>query len=184
MVCRLLGTKPSSEPMLTYWQWEPFQENPFNNVICKWWLFCSDLNKLTHCGLVTPYGDTELGQHWLRQWLGAWRHQAITWTNVDLSWVRCNGIHLRALSLDDVKIPINKIRLKIAVLKWHPGLPGANELTYWYIMPYLTSRLRCFIPGHCTSYMCSAYFTLFILSLVKGHFAFNWLRPSDTYMLQ
>ena len=31
----------------------------------------------------------------------------------------------RALSLDDVKIPINKTRLKIAVLKWHLGLPGA-----------------------------------------------------------
>ena len=27
-----------------------------------------------------------------------------------------------------MKIPINKTRLKIAVLKWHPGLPGANEL--------------------------------------------------------
>ena len=36
--------------------------------------------------------------------------------------------HSRALPLDDVKIPINKTRLKIAVLKWHPGLPGANEL--------------------------------------------------------
>ena len=24
-------------------------------------------------------------------------------------------------------MPINKTRLKIAVLKWHPGLPGANE---------------------------------------------------------
>ena len=23
-------------------------------------------NKLTHCGLETPYGDIELGQHWLR----------------------------------------------------------------------------------------------------------------------
>ena len=22
--------------------------------------------KLTHCGLVTPYGDRDLGQHWLR----------------------------------------------------------------------------------------------------------------------
>ena len=62
---------------------------------------------LTHCGLVTPYGDVELGQHWLRFWLVAWRHQAITWT-VDLSSVRSLGINLRALSLDDVKIPINK----------------------------------------------------------------------------
>ena len=39
--------------------------------------------KLTHWGLVTPF---------------AWRHQAITWTNVDLSSVKFNGIHLKAIS--------------------------------------------------------------------------------------
>ena len=42
--------------------------------------------------------------------------------------MRSLGIYLRVLSLDDVKEPINKTRLKIAVLKWHQGLPGANEL--------------------------------------------------------
>ena len=42
--------------------------------------------------------------------------------------MRSHGIHIGAISLDDVKIPINKTRLNIAVLKWHPGLPGANEL--------------------------------------------------------
>ena len=42
--------------------------------------------------------------------------------------MRSLGIHLRALSIDDVKTTINKTRLKIAVLKWHLGLPGANEL--------------------------------------------------------
>ena len=26
----------------------------------------------------------DLGQHWFRYWLAVWRHQAITWTNVDL----------------------------------------------------------------------------------------------------
>ena len=62
-------------------------------------------------------------------WPGdAWRNQAITWTNVDLFTVMYHGIYLRALSLDDVKIPINTTRLKIAVLKWHPGLPEANDL--------------------------------------------------------
>ena len=40
---------------------------------------------LTHCGLATPYGTKDLGQHWLRLWLVAWQHQAITWTNADLS---------------------------------------------------------------------------------------------------
>ena len=36
-----------------------------------------------HCCLVTPYGDRDLGQHWLRLWLVTWRHQAIAWTRDD-----------------------------------------------------------------------------------------------------
>ena len=28
-------------------------------------------DKLTHCGLVTPYGAVDMGQHWLRYWLVA-----------------------------------------------------------------------------------------------------------------
>ena len=32
----------------------------------KWRPFCLGLNVLTHWGLVTPYGDRDLGQHWLR----------------------------------------------------------------------------------------------------------------------
>ena len=30
-----------------------------------------------------PYGDIGLEQHWLQLWPVAWRHQAITWSNVD-----------------------------------------------------------------------------------------------------
>ena len=139
MACHLFGTKPLSEPMFTVnwiiWskiQWYLKQNTTMNlkMLSAKWRPFHLSLNVLTHCGLVTPYGNMELGQHWLRYWLVAWRHQAITWTNVDL-FVRSHGIHLRGLSLDDVKIPINKTRLKIAVLKWHPGLPRANELKHW-----------------------------------------------------
>ena len=36
--------------------------------------------------LVIPYDIIELGQH-------VWRHQAITWTNVDLSSMKSSGIH-------------------------------------------------------------------------------------------
>ena len=54
--------------------------------------------QLTHWSLVTIYGDRDLGQHWLRYWLVAWRHQAITWTNVDLLSITSSGIHLRAIS--------------------------------------------------------------------------------------
>ena len=72
---------------------------------------------LTHWGLVTPIGDIDLGQHWLRQWLVALRHLAITWTNVDLSSVRSSGIHLRAISLEIPQPPFAKVSLQITYLK-------------------------------------------------------------------
>ena len=40
---------------------------------------------LTHCGPVTRYGDIDLGQHWFRQWLVAWRHQAIAY-NINVAF--------------------------------------------------------------------------------------------------
>ena len=84
---------------------------------------------LTHCGLVTPYGDSDPGQHWLRYWLVSWRHQAITWTNVDLSSLRSNDVHLRAISLE---ISVTKISLNFFFFfsfLFHWNLPGAKELT-------------------------------------------------------
>ena len=48
---------------------------------------------LIHCGLVIPYGNTDMGQHWLTQCLAARRHQAITWTNVDFSSMESCGTH-------------------------------------------------------------------------------------------
>ena len=41
---------------------------------------------------MTTYVDRELSQHWLRLWPVACWHQAIKWTNVDLSSVRFCGI--------------------------------------------------------------------------------------------
>ena len=46
------------------------------------------------------YSDIELGQHWFRWWHVAWRHQAITWTNADLSSLRSSDIHLMEVSRD------------------------------------------------------------------------------------
>ena len=43
---------------------------------------------LTHCGLVTPFGDIYVGQHWPWQWLDAWQHQVITWSNDEFSLVQ------------------------------------------------------------------------------------------------
>ena len=52
------------------------------------------------------------------------RHQAITWTNVDLSLVRSSGIHLRAISWDIPQPPFAKVSLKITDLKLIWNLPG------------------------------------------------------------
>ena len=100
---------------------------------------------LIHCGLVTPYGEIDLGQHWLRQWLVAWQHQAITWTNVDLSSGSSNDIHLRVIS-QDIPQPWNTyINLEIIFLKCYSNLPEANELnscTFWNdLMEALKSEL-------------------------------------------
>ena len=59
----------------------------------------------------------------------AWRHQAITWTNVDLSSVRSSSIHLRAILQEIPQLPVTEISLKITYLKYCSNFPGANELT-------------------------------------------------------
>ena len=57
-----------------------------------------------------------------------WRHQAITWTHVDLSPVKSCGTHRRELLWEDLQIPISKTRLKIPFLELHSDLPGTIEL--------------------------------------------------------
>ena len=96
------GTKPLPEPQLIYHHWGPvtFIAGQFhkryhshqslgkNSLKIIYSQFHSNLpgvNELTHCGLGMPYDDQDLGWYWLRQWLGAWQYQAITWTNVDQS---------------------------------------------------------------------------------------------------
>ena len=54
-----------------------------NDKHFMYWLNSIDLTRpirvlLTHCGLVKPYWDIDLRQHWLGQWLVALRHQTIT----------------------------------------------------------------------------------------------------------
>ena len=58
----------------------------------------------------------------------AWRHQAITWTNIDFSSLTSNDIHIRTISQEIPQPSIAKIRLKITYLKFYWNFPGANEL--------------------------------------------------------
>ena len=59
--------------------------------------------------------DTDIDKHWLRLWLAAWRHQAITWSNTDLSSkVFCSIL----------------VNWEIMLLELLPHPPGASELNF------------------------------------------------------
>ena len=60
----------------------------------------------------------------------AWRHQAITWTNVDWSSVTSSDIHIRIISQEMPQPSITNICLKITGLKLHSNFLGASELTF------------------------------------------------------
>ena len=57
---------------------------------------------LTHCRLAAFYGDIHLDQHWLREWLAAWRHQAITKTNIYFSATVLWGVYIIAKCVHEV----------------------------------------------------------------------------------
>ena len=72
---------------------------------------------LTHCNLVTIYGDIDVGHYWLMDWLVARRHQTIIQTDADKTTVQSFGIRLKAISLEIVKVSIPDISLKITYSK-------------------------------------------------------------------
>ena len=118
----------------TTWRWS-FLRTISTWVVLRWLLHteisneeCRWFSCLTHWDLVTPYGGRDLGQHWFRQWLVAWRHQAITWTNVDFSLVRFLVIHLRAVSQWVPKLLFCIMSLCITLWKLLPHLLRTDEL--------------------------------------------------------
>ena len=54
---QLKGLVPNRQDAITWTKDEP---------VHYWHMASLRHNELTHCGLVTPYGDINLGQHWLR----------------------------------------------------------------------------------------------------------------------
>ena len=74
-----------------------------------------------------PICNIDLGQHWLSLWLVAWWHQAITWTEFDLSSEVLCGIPLSTISQE---VPMNLIRNNCSrdyTSKLLPQPIGANE---------------------------------------------------------
>ena len=78
----------------------------------KRWPFCPHRDELTHCALVTPYGDVDLGQHWLSHYLNQ------CWLIITkVQW--CSS---------DSNSSVTKSSLKMILLRFYWNLPGANEL--------------------------------------------------------
>ena len=121
---------------------------------------------------MTPYGGRDLGQHCFRWWLVAWRHQAITWTNVDLSSLRSSDVHLRAISLEISQPSVTKISLKIFFLRFYWNLPEANELR-------LQPRPQCVktveVRGHRMSFQHNAMPRMAISQQQTTHNLSDWL---------
>ena len=71
-------------------------------------------------GLV-PSGVSEWASEWVSksvsEWI-LWRHQVITWTNVDLSSIRPLAIYLRAISPKLFKISFSTKCLKLHIWKY------------------------------------------------------------------
>ena len=92
-----------------------------------------------------------------------WRHQAITWSNVDLSSVSSSDIYLRLISQE---LPTSAINcLKIAYLKFHSNRPGDYESILnvlngkkWHryqpnCESMYSSSVQCIIGHECTIIM-------------------------------
>ena len=71
------------------------------------------------------------GQHWFGWWFVAWRHQSITWTNVNFALVKFCDVYLRAISQWVSKLLISIISLDVNLLKLLPHLPGTNKWRKW-----------------------------------------------------
>ena len=59
------------------------------------------------------HNDINLGQNKHRSRIVAWRHQAITWTDVDLSPMKFNGTHQRIIWQEVLVISSRKMSLKV-----------------------------------------------------------------------
>ena len=112
-------------------------------------------NPLTHCGLMMPYGNIGLAQHWLRKWPLAWQHQAITWTSVDLSSEVSSPIHIRSISQEVLMKLIHNMCFEITLLKPQPNPPGDNELNVplpeQVITPFhfKMCKIQAWLDHHC-----------------------------------
>ena len=72
----------------------------------------------------------ELGHHWFRKWLVAFRRQVITWNNIALLSIRPLAINFNEIWINMQKLlSFTKMHLKISSVKWRPFSTGGDELS-------------------------------------------------------
>ena len=98
------------------------------NFICLWYTWGQNVPLQNLASKNPAYGHWYLSQHWLRYWLVAWWHQAITWTNVGLPILGFYGIQPRTILYKLLKNQIQEMSLEITLLELHPHRPGFNGL--------------------------------------------------------
>ena len=93
---------------------------------------------ITHCGLMTLYGRIDWGQRWIKQWLVAWRHQAIAWAKVELLLESFSGLQITENNIKESAqstILYNEFKNRTRI--YFHIIPGANELIHDLDFVYL-----------------------------------------------
>ena len=174
----------------------------------KWRPLCPGGNEL-RIRPVMQYGDTNLGQHWLRQWLVARWHHAITWINDDQTPVRSYDIQVRAISQEMLTIWVGELQIQDYSCISQGGrcqVPGARTLTckcmvsqlggfiFWNIYIYIYGRSRQYSPTRVLNAMLILkiflsiymylymYIYIYIYSLCAGHYSIKYsIYPQNVY---
>ena len=117
---------------------------------CAWvvhpsnWLGCSQCNLIYVHIKVTGWSIGNLKIKFQRKKVLAseWQHQAMTWTNVDLSSVMSSEIHLQTISQEIPQSSIITISLNITYIIFHCNFPVANELNTQYCSTFCSHTLK------------------------------------------
>ena len=107
MAWKRLDSQPSSKPMMTHFnELSMRQRTKIDFHVVK---------SLRHRDAIWRHG-----QRWLRKWLVACRHQAITRTNVNLLLIRLLRTHLNDILFEKLLFSFKKMNLKMSSARCHP----------------------------------------------------------------
>ena len=147
--------KKDVTPLLTHWSYTflalnhrcdgtvIYHDNLWVNICSTCWELCRKLmnsvyyEQVTHWCLVTPYGDRDLGQHWLSLWLVAWRHKPLPelmltylqWGPKAFTWKKFHERCPNHQSLNELENHLTKTLLKSPRGQWVNTMDAILQMT-------------------------------------------------------